>query len=120
MADAIVHVVDDELEICRSTALILRLSGFTCTTWGSGEAFLEGADIRASACAIVDLRMPGMDGIATLKALRERGSRLPVIVVSGHGDIAAAHVAIQAGAAEFIEKPYDGARLVARVKELLD
>lgn len=119
MRDAIVHVVDDEVEICRSTALVLQLAGFRCATWTSGEAFLEGADLHASGCVILDLRMPGLDGLATLKSLRERGSAQSVIVVSGHGDLAVARGAVEAGAAEFIEKPYDAERLVTRLEGLL-
>lgn len=119
MDNGVVHVVDDEAEICRSTALILRLAGLNCITWTSGEAFLAGADVHGSGCVILDLRMPGLDGMATLKALLQRRSTLAVMMTSGHGDVEVAREAIEAGAVEFVEKPYDAARLVAQVEKLL-
>lgn len=119
MADPIVHIVDDEPDICLSTALVLRLSGLTCATWSSGVTFLEEADIHAWGCAIIDVRMPGIDGFATLKALRERGSQLSVIMASGHGDLSGRSDGQNASATDFITKPYDVERLVARVRELL-
>lgn len=119
MPDKLVHVVDDEEEICRSTVFLMRVAGIPCRSWPSGDAFLAGADLNAPGCVVLDLRMPGMDGLAVQKALTERGSALSVIMVSGHGDLAAARTAIDAGALDFIEKPYQEEVLIARVEKAL-
>jgi two-component system response regulator FixJ len=119
MHETLVHIVDDEEEICRSTAFFLRASGIPCRSWSSGDSFLEGADLHAPGCVILDLRMPGKDGIAVQKALAERGSGLRVIMVSGHGDWTVAQKVMESGALDFIEKPYDEKLLVARLEEVL-
>lgn len=120
MADAkLVHIVDDEEEVCRSTAFLMRSAGLQCQCWASGSAFLEGADLASLGCVILDLRMPGKDGFTVQKELAERESRLQVIMVSGHGDGAMGRKAIEAGAVGFIEKPYDENLLLEVVGQAL-
>lgn len=119
MRDKLVHIVDDEEEVCQSTAFVMRIAGFPCRSWPSGDAFLAGADLQAPGCVILDLRMPGIDGLAVQKTLTQRESTLKVIMVSGHGDLSVARVAIDAGASDFIEKPYDEKLLIATVEKAL-
>ncbi len=87
MADARhVHIVDDEDSVRRSIAFMLKTSGFTVTTWNSGTAFLQTARTAEPGCVLLDIRMPGMDGLQVQQELARRGHGLPVIVLTGHGD----------------------------------
>ena len=115
----LVHVVDDDEEVCRSTAFMLRSAGLECTYWTSGTSFLEGADTASQGCVILDVRMSDYDGFAVQQVLGQRESLLQVIMVSGHGDRAMARRAIEAGALDFIEKPYDQSGLLLKVEQAL-
>lgn len=115
----LVHIVDDEEEVCRSTAYMMGSVGFKCCYWTSAIAFLEGADLTRHDCVILDLRMPEMDGLAVQQELAERKSRIQVIMVSGHGDASSRQKAIQAGALDFVEKPYDLDNLTSKVIQAL-
>jgi two-component system response regulator FixJ len=104
------YVVDDEGAVRRSLALLLRSAGFAVRVFESGEAFLRAAAAPGGlefGCVLLDMRMPGMDGLAVQREMAARGLRLPVVVVTAHGDVALAVQAMKAGAADFIEKPYD-------------
>lgn len=107
-----VHVVDDEDPIRRSLDFLLRTAGFAVRKWPDGEAFLKGADRAAPACVLLDVRMPGMSGLEVQAAMAARGFNAPVIVLTGHGDIATAVAAMQAGAVDFLEKPFERERLL--------
>lgn len=112
MADGkLVHVVDDEDSIRRSLDFLLSTAGFQVEKWPDGEAFLKGAD-HADACVLLDVRMPGMDGLQVQAEMAARGLNLSVIVLTGHGDIATAVRAMQAGAVDFIEKPFSREHLL--------
>lgn len=115
----LVYVVDDEEEVCRSTALLLQMAGIKCHSWPSGNSFLCTADIEREGCVILDLRMPDKDGFEVQRELTARRSPLKVIMVSGHADGALARKALDAGAIDFIQKPYDHDRLIAKVEEAL-
>lgn len=115
----LVHVVDDEEEICRSTAFLLHAAGMESRCWLSGGSFLRGVDVEREGCVILDLRMPDKDGFEVQLELAARQSRLKVIMVSGHADSALARKALDAGAFDFIEKPYDEARLLMKVEQAL-
>ena len=108
----LVHVVDDEDPIRRSLDFLLRTAGFTVEKWADGEAFLKSADRTAPACVLLDVRMPGMDGLQVQAEMAASGLNLPVIVLTGHGDIATAVRAMQAGAVDFLEKPFERERLL--------
>jgi two-component system, LuxR family, response regulator FixJ len=113
MADnRLVHVVDDEDAVRRSLDFLLRNAGFGVEKWPDGESFLKGADRSARACVLLDVRMPGMDGLQVQAEMEARGLNLPVIVLTGHGDIATAVRAMQAGAVDFLEKPFERERLL--------
>ena len=106
LGDAIVHVVDDEEFMRSSLEDLLRSVGYQVRLYGRAEDFL-GADVPdAPGCVIVDVRMPGPSGLELQTALRDRNERLPVILMSGHGDIRMTVQAMKAGAVDFIEKPF--------------
>jgi two-component system response regulator FixJ len=106
-----VHLVDDDEAIRRSVSFMLRTSGLVVKTYPSGLEFLGAAEGLAPGCVLLDVRMPGMDGLEVQQALKERDLRLPVIVMTGHGDVSLAVQAMKAGAVDFIEKPFEKATL---------
>lgn len=106
-AERVAYVVDDEATVRRSLALLLRSAEFKVQDFECGDAFLREAAALPFGCVLLDLRMPGMDGLAVQRELVARGVRLPVVVVTAHGDVALAVQAMKAGACDFIEKPYD-------------
>jgi two-component system response regulator FixJ len=101
-----VYVVDDDPMIRRSMSFALRTAGFNVRPFISGEDFVEDIPSLRPGCVLLDLRMPGMDGFAVLKAIREHRVDLPVVVMTGHGDVATAVKAMKAGAHNFVEKPF--------------
>jgi two-component system response regulator FixJ len=110
--DKLVHVVDDEESIRRSLDFLLRSAGFRVEKWVDGEAFLKGADRTQPACVLLDVRMPGMDGLQVQAEMATHGYNLPVIVLTGHGEIATAVRAMRGGAIDFLEKPFNRERLL--------
>jgi two-component system, LuxR family, response regulator FixJ len=114
-----IFVVDDDESVRQATCWALNAAGYQAVAYESGEAFLRHADIQEPGCAVLDLNMPGMSGIDTLQRLRERGSPLSVVMLTGYGDVPTAVRAIQAGAMDFIEKPYDPEALLAAIGRAL-
>lgn len=102
----LIHIIDDEESVRRSAGFMLKTSGFSVQTWASGVAFLKEVRHVDAGCILLDVRMPEMDGIAVQQALLERGVTMPVIVLTGHGDVTIAVKAMKAGAVDFIEKPF--------------
>jgi len=111
----LVHVVDDEGAIRKSLDFLLTSAGYEVMRWEGPEAFLKGADRMQQACAMIDVRMPGIDGFELHREMQRQGFDFPVIVLSGHGDIAMAVAAMQAGALDFLEKPIDRQHLLDAV-----
>jgi two-component system response regulator FixJ len=107
MADPTVYVVDDEASIRDSLAMLLRSVGLAVQPFACATAFLEAYSPAFDGCLVADVRMPGMSGLELQEALAARGAALPVIIITGHGDIAMAVRAMKAGAADFIEKPFN-------------
>ena len=103
----IVHVVDDDEAMRDSMAFLLRAANFQVQTYAAATDFLEALPQIKAGCVVTDVRMPGMSGIELLQRLRELKVSLPVIVVSGHGDVPLAVEAMKTGALDFIEKPFD-------------
>lgn len=117
MADEkLVHIVDDEDSIRRSLDFLLRSAGYRTERWEDGETFLKGADKAEPACVLLDVRMPGMDGLQVQAEMATRGYNLPVIVLTGHGDISTAVRAMQGGAIDFLEKPFNRERLLDAIE----
>jgi two-component system response regulator FixJ len=119
MVEPFIYVVDDEPAIRDSLAMLLRSVGLAAKTFASAAAFLEQSDHAAGGCLIADVRMPGMSGLELQEALRAKGSTLPIIVITGHGDIGMAVRAMKAGAADFIEKPFNDQVLLDAVHRAL-
>jgi len=103
----LVHVIDDEDSVRRSLDFLLRTAGYRVERWPDGPSFLKGADKAVHACVLLDIRMPGMDGLEVQQSMVRDGFDFPVIVLTGHGDIDMAVRAMKAGAADFLTKPGD-------------
>ncbi|MEO0033954.1 MAG: hypothetical protein RIS94_3712 [Pseudomonadota bacterium] len=108
----IVHVVDDEEAVRRSLDFLLRSAGYKVMRWGDGESFLKGVDAALPACVLLDVRMPGIDGLEVHQRMKDRGLDFPVILLTGHGDIELAVRAMKSGALDFLVKPFDRAVLL--------
>lgn len=115
----IIAIVDDDEAVRRSTSEIMRRSGYDVRMFASGDDFV-GSELGPVACVLLDLHMPGKDGLAVLAALRDRGDAPPVIVITAHGDLAVAIAAMKLGACDFFEKPYRATDLLASVEAALD
>jgi len=105
-SDAVVHVIDDDDAVRESLAFLLKTARIAVKTYDSAAAFLGASPPITSGCVITDVRMPGISGIELLQRLRERNVGVPVIVITGHGDVPLAVRAMKAGAIDFIEKPF--------------
>ncbi len=116
---AIVHVIDDDEAIRQSLAFLLQAAKLEVKTYGSAMAFLDALPDAAASCVITDIRMPGMSGVELLRRLKELKIAVPVIVITGHGDVALAVEAMKAGAVDFLEKPFDDDVLLASVQSAL-
>jgi two-component system, LuxR family, response regulator FixJ len=116
---AIVDVIDDDEAIRQSLAFLLRAAKLEVKTYSTAMAFLDALPDAASGCVITDVRMPGMSGVELLRRLKELKISVPVIVITGHGDVALAVEAMKAGAVDFLEKPFDDDVLLASVQSAL-
>lgn len=114
-----IYVVDDEPTVRDSLRLLFKSVGMTVVEFESAAAVLASTGDLHSGCLITDLRMPLMSGIDLVKALRERGCHVPVVVISGHGDVKLAVRALKAGASDFVEKPFDDQDLLDAVNSAL-
>ena len=114
-----VHVVDDDPAFLRSMEALLDSAGFATRIYDSAPAVLNAASQLSEGCMLLDVQMPGMNGIELQASLHELGVRLPVIVMTGQGDIATAVRAMKAGAVDFIEKPFDDDLLLAIIETAL-
>lgn len=116
----IIHIVDDEDAIRRSASFMLKTSGFEVYSYPSGVAFLKAIDRDTTGCVLLDVRMPEMDGLEVQQALHDRGIAMPVIVLTGHGDVTIAVRAMKGGAVDFIEKPFEKAVLLEAIAVAFD
>jgi two-component system, LuxR family, response regulator FixJ len=119
-AQRVVHIIDDDEALRESLAFLLRTAKLEVKSFDSAKTFLDALPDESLACVITDVRMPDMSGIDLLRRLRERKVGVPVIVVTGHGDIALAVEAMKIGAADFFEKPFNDDLLLASVHAALD
>lgn len=113
----LVHLVDDDEAIRRSAGFMLKTSGFHVRTYESGVELLKTASNLEPGCILLDIRMPGMDGLEVQTALRDKGVGLPVVIMTGHGDVGLAVQAMKAGAVDFIEKPFEKAVLLSAIEQ---
>ena len=116
----IVHVIDDDEAMRESLSFLLGAVGIEVQTYESAEAFLKVVPAAKAGCVITDVRMPGLSGIELLRRLRELRLGIPVVVITGHGDVPLAVEAMKIGAADFLEKPFDDEALLASVRSALN
>ena len=110
-----VYVVEDDASVRDSLALMLGVAGYATATYADAESFLAAWRGDWAGCVVTDLRLPGMTGLELQADLRRRGSALPVIVITAHGDVPSARLAFRAAAVDFLEKPFDDAQLRAAI-----
>jgi len=115
----VVHIIDDDLDVRQSLAFLLGTAGMAVRVHESAVSFLDNLGTIQDGCIVTDVRMPGIDGMELLRRLKTANVRLPVIVMTGHGDISLAVQAMKAGAVDFIEKPFDDEVLIAGIKAAL-
>ena len=116
MPSDVVHVIDDDEAVRQSLKFLLELASIGVETHASATEFLRLLPEMEPACVITDVRMPNISGIDLLRRLRELKRGIPVIVITGHGDVALAVEAMKIGAADFLEKPFDDEALLASVR----
>ena len=115
-----IFVIDDDDAVRQSLEFLLKTAGYAVTGFDSAKAFLEILPQLRSGCIITDVRMPEITGIDLLRRIKERGVDIPVIVITGHGDISLAVDAMKLGAVDFLEKPFDDDQLLAALKSALN
>src|SRR5471030_2563476 len=118
--DAVVHLIDDDEAVRQAVAFLLTTSGFAVRVYDSATAFLDALASIQPGCIVTDVRMPGLDGLALQRELKSRGIGLPVIVITGHGDVPMAVEAMKAGAVDFIEKPFNDDTLLSAIRVATD
>jgi RNA polymerase sigma factor (sigma-70 family) len=111
-----VFVIDDDASVRDSIALMLGLAGYRTSVFADAEAFLAGWRADWAGCVIADVRLPGQSGVALQDALRKRGTTLPFVIITAHGDVATARAAFRSQAVDFLEKPFDNAQLCAAIE----
>ena len=119
MTDATVFIVDDDPSVRDSLGLLLGLRGYRTAIFADAESFLHAWQSDWRGCVLLDIRMPGMDGLELQKRLHALGCGLPVVVMTDHGDVESAREAFKAQAVDFLEKPLDQARLMAAIDDAL-
>jgi len=120
MAGELILVVDDDRAVRASLRALLETAGYVTTLFESGIALLDSPNAVLGACVLLDVKMPGLDGLEVQRRLNDRGVVLPVVIVTGHGDIAMAVQAMRAGAVDFLEKPVSRDRLLESVARAID
>ena len=114
-----VYVVDDDPDVLRAIERLLESVGLTVATFSSPHRFLESYDRSAPGCLVLDLALPGLSGLDVQRLLEQQASALPIVFLTGRGDIAASVQAMKHGAADFLTKPVDDTALIAAVHEAL-
>ncbi len=117
--EATVFVVDDDDAVRQALELLLESVGLTAQTYASAEDFLQAYDASQSGCLVLDVRMPGTSGLALQELLAARGVDIPIIFITGHGDVSTAVRAMKAHAFDFIEKPFNDQDLLDRIHEAI-
>lgn len=115
-----IFVVDDDAAVRDALKLLLRSVGQAVETFGSGQEFIDAYGEDRAGCLVLDIRMPGMSGLELQQKLNERHSILPIIFITGHGDVPMAVEAMQAGAVDFIQKPFRDQDLIDRINQALE
>ena len=119
-AKATVYLVEDDHQVREALSSLLEVAGLRVETFADATEFLRLATLSRPGCVVLDLRLPRISGIEVLETLRARGFRIPVIIITGYGDVNSAVRAMKAGASDFIEKPVRSERLIAQVRACLE
>jgi len=119
VTEPVVHVIDDDEAMRESLGFLLDTAGLSARTYESATDFLDRADGLAAGCIVTDVRMPEMSGLDLVQRLKERGVGLPVVVITGHGDVPLAVQAMKAGVVDFLEKPFDDEALLTAIRSAL-
>jgi len=120
LPDPVVHLIDDDEAVRQSLAFLLTSAGFAVRTYASARAFLDALVAVQPGCVVTDVRMPGLSGLDLQRELISRRIGLPVIVMTGHGDVKLAVETMKAGAVDFIEKPFQDETLISAVRTAFD
>jgi FixJ family two-component response regulator len=120
LARPTIFVVDDDAAVRDALKLLLRSVGHAVETFGSAQEFLDAYGEDRAGCLVLDIRMPGMSGLELQQKLNEKHSILPIIFITGHGDVPMAVEAMQAGAVDFIQKPFRDQDLIDRINQALE
>ncbi|MGA0601667.1 response regulator transcription factor [Caulobacter sp. KR2-114] len=115
-----VHIIDDDLAIRRALTMLAEAAGLSVRAHADAESFLRRFDPQTSGCVVTDVRMPGASGLDLLRHLRQAAADLPVLVITGHGDVPMAVEAMKAGACDFLEKPFDSDAFLDAIGRALD
>jgi FixJ family two-component response regulator len=118
--DPIVFIVDDDLSVRRSTERLIRSAGFKVLTFTSAREFLANQRPQGPACLVLDVRMPGLSGMDLQRELTQSGIHIPIIFITGHGDIPMSVRAMKAGAVEFLTKPFRSRSLLEAVRAAIE
>jgi two-component system, LuxR family, response regulator FixJ len=114
-ANSTIYIVDDDEAVCDALATMLRAAGRSVETFLSAEAFVEQRGNATDGCLVLDVRMPGMSGLELQDLLAQRQNNIPILFLTGHGEVPLAVRAMKGGAADFLEKPVDDQRLLAAI-----
>ena len=116
---AVVHLIDDDEDVRKALAFLLSTAGMAVRVHESGLHFLDSLEGLQPGCIVSDVRMPGLDGLELQRKLQEKGVDMPMIIMTGHADVALAVAAMKAGAIDFLEKPFDDELLLSAVRMAL-
>lgn len=116
MTDPVIHIIDDDEAMRDSLDYMLEAAAMRVKTYASADEFLAQLDALEPGCIVTDVRMPGLSGLELIGVLAERGVALPVIVITGHGDVAMAVAAMRGGAFDFLEKPFEHQTLLGSIR----
>lgn len=119
MPEPTVFIVDDDDAVRDALKLLMESAGLRAETYATGQAFLNACRPERAGCLVLDIRMPGLSGLELQERLSAAGISLPVIMLTGHGDVPAAVRALKAGAVDFLEKPYESERLLERIRQAI-
>ena len=111
-----VFIVDDDASVRDAVALLLSLRGYRTASFACGEDFMRACKPEWAGCVVADIKMPGMTGLELQSSLAQAGIRLPVLIMTGHGDVSSARAAFKSNAVDFLEKPFDDEQLVAGIE----
>jgi FixJ family two-component response regulator len=118
--DPVVFIVDDDLSVRRSTERLVQATGLKVQTFTSAKEFLKNARFEGPACLVLDVRMPGLSGMDLQQELTQSGIQIPIIFITGHGDIPMSVRAMKAGAVEFLTKPFRSRGLLDAIRAALE